>query len=360
MYKHDLIAVKNNSATEEFKNKFIAMMSGSEGDEVKNSTEARVELFSSEIARYLNPDNSFLQYFKQDTRLASGGKTMTLPQGVGNPTVTKGKLNPETKANGDAANTGTVTVRRNTKKSYTIEYFGTDPQVINMPEMKELSYDQRQDVLMAHADAILNEIANFAIIEIAHDDNTQGYLFKSTGATRASEVLGTVTVKGIAKNDLHKAKALLKKQGVKGPFYALPTPEQESDLIKSLDINFLESGRDEMIRKGIIGMINGINILDSRQNDAWNANVLYDTETVPGAYTKIALGATADGTTDASGMPVWGSNYVWKADGEQKVYSDLSNPIYKGDIYSAEKAFGATRGRLDGKGVVVIVEDIQP
>ena len=335
----------------------------SDDPKIQNATEARVTMYSAEIAKYFNPDNSFLKFSKQDSRFAGKGKTMKLPQSAGNPTVTKGKFNAETLANGDHSATGTVTVRRNTNKTYTIEYFGTDPQVINFPEETELSYNSRQDMLEAHANAIQNEIADYAIIEWALDDNTEGYIIDSTGTQRLSEVDSATNVLGIAKKDINNAVAILKSQKLpKGSkLYALPTPQQYNDLVKELDIDYLKGGFTKMVEDGIVGKIGGVFILDPRISDAGNYNVLYDTQTGgAGTYTKIALGGAVDGTTDANAMPIWSDKLMYRAEGSPKVYSWMNSPIYKGDVYASEVRFGATRGRSDNKGIVMIVEKIQP
>jgi len=351
----------NSSEVDALKRHVTNQIKSEKGKEIENSTEARVALYSTEIQKYLNSDNSFLQFSKQDTIFANSGKTKYLPQSVANPSVTKGKFNAETKANGDASNVGTVTVRRNTNKSYTIEYFGTAPQVINLPEDTELSYNARQDLLDAHAAAIMNTICNYALIEWSPTDNSNGYLVLSTGSDRLSEVDSTTTVKAITKNDVVNAVAVLRSQNLpKGSnLYALPTPQQYADLTKELDIDYVKGGNSKMLEQGILGKIAGVNILDPRQNDDWNANVLYDTETAPGTFTKQALGATADGTTDASCMIIWSDKTVYRAQGTPKVYSSLNDPLYKGDVFATEVRFGATKARSDEKGVVCIVEDIQ-
>jgi hypothetical protein len=108
-----------------------------------------------------------------------------------------------------------------------------------------------------------------------------------------------------------------------------------------------------MLEKGIVGKWGLINYLMPRQNDRWNANVLYD---LTGVNPVGVAYAGALNANCVSSMLVWNSNYVERNEGAVKFFSRKDDPIYMGDLFNWGVRFGASKRRLDGKGVIAVYE----
>lgn len=334
---------------------------------IKNATEPRMSLYSTRVQEFLTADNSFLQYFTQDGALAQAGANNVIPQSVGLPSVQIGARQPNTLNNGDPANKGTVTVRRNDQLTYPIEYFSTDPQVVDMPTDREVAYNKTTEMLKAHSDAIMTARANYALVEVQQDSQTSPYIVPTTGANRPSEVDGTTPVKAITYDDLVAVKQKFIQQNVfsnnpNAKIYAVISPAQWADIVKIENVIRYDansrSGDQNAINSGVIGNVLGIDFMFPRQNTEWQVNMAYDVLTTPGQFIKKPLGSVLTGASDTGAALFFCPDYVWKAEASPRVYSRIDDPEYYGSIYAIESAFGATRSRLDDKGVVMLSESL--
>jgi hypothetical protein len=70
---------------------------------------------------------------------------------------------------------------------------------------------------------------------------------------------------------------------------------------------------------------------------------------------KKAVGA-ATAVTDNLAVIAWADNYVRRAEGSVKVYTDIDNPLYLGSIFNAAVRAGGTAGRTDEKGVYALIQ----
>lgn len=333
---------------------------------ISNSTEPRMKLYTAEVQKALTADNSFLQFFRQDTALAKAGATNNIPQSAALPAVTVGARQPNTMTNGQTANKGTVKVRRNENLEYPIEYFSTDPMALEYSTDRETMYNRTSEALISQADAIKTSRANYALVEVAQPNTNKQFIIPTTGSNRKSEVDGTTNVRAISWNDLTAVKKTFHQQNIlannpSAQIYAVISPQQWEDIAKIENvIRYDASGRaaaQNMINSGIVGEVLGIKFMFPRQNTDWAVNIAYNVS-VAGTFTKKALGSSLTGSTDTGAALFFVGNQCWKAESSPRIYSRINDPEYFASIYAMEQAFGATRARKDGKGVVMLSETL--
>ena len=63
-----------------------------------------------------------------------------------------------------------------------------------------------------------------------------------------------------------------------------------------------------------------------------------------------------DVATELAAGLAWQQDCVSRAIGDVKMYDDMGNPTYYGDIYSFSVRTGGAPRRYDGNGIAVIVE----
>ncbi len=342
---------------------------------ISNSTESRMILYTSEIAPYLYPRNSFLQYSVSDTSFAANGKTKRLNISAEGPSVTKGRVYGTALAHGANAPTSTVKVRKNSGADVEIEYFRTTPDAISMELTSEVPYAARQEMLKAHADIIRFYIENFALVEWAQGaigtaetvDITQGannFFVFTSGDKRATGVQGgSGTVSAVTKDDLIALKSAFSRQQMSGKkIVFLPTVEQLEDMRKIPEfIDYEKNGQANKIAEGKIGRVYGVDILDERHREDWGANILYTYTALGTSSTETTLTKVEDTASSSTSMVsagiAWCVDEVVRAEGSTVVFPWNNSPIYYGDVYAAESRFGAYKRRADNKGVVMLVEN---
>lgn len=352
-----------------------------EGNSVVNSTESRMMMYSSEINAYLYPENTFLQYSRNNTAFGASGHSFRISDSSDAPKAYKGRLNALSKADKDEATANKVYLRKNFGSEVEIEYFRVDPVTIGMELTSEVPYDARQETLRAMADAANQLIANFTLVEWAQGVVGEAVSVKTakgavggandkfvftTGEARPNPVQGaTGNVKKFTKADMLAIATALQRQRMngRGTMYFLPTTDQWNDIMSWTGddsvLLYANTGRPDLVAKGILTEIYGVQILASRYRDDWGANILY-------SYTDEASGATSltkvDDTAVAGAKMVsagiaWVDSAVWRAEGSTVVFSTMANPITMGDDYASETRYTAYKGRTDGKGVVMLVEN---
>ena len=316
--------------------------------------------FSKEFQRNLVPDNSFYLKSKKDSAPAPDVTTVEIPQAGTAVSSTFGALQ-DGQANLANANSLTPIVRLNTKKSYSINVFGTEPVALQSIDLNTFSYNKRSELFQEHADVVNNQIGNFAAIEFAQDTaNTDLIVSTTDTATRTSDVVGGYAglVKRIAKEDIINIKRLFHRMnisGVENGLYSLITPEQWQDLLLIPEfVDYEKTGIESKLKQGLVGRLLGFEFY-VRQNESLNANVLYNETT----KAKIAYQA-APAVTDTSAAIFWHQSLVRHTQGAAQVFLQKNSPVYKSDVMSTDARFGATKSRLDGKGVVSLVETATP
>jgi hypothetical protein len=113
---------------------------------------------------------------------------------------------------------------------------------------------------------------------------------------------------------------------------------------------YLEFGR-AVLPTGDLPEVLGMKILVRSSTQA------YDQSGTPARKVLLATGSiAAPAATDNNSIMVVHQSYVRKAMGDIKFYEDMGNPLYYGDLYSAQVFHGASKSRTNGEGIVQIVQ----
>jgi hypothetical protein len=328
-------------------------------------SEVRITWFQRQLEKALFPDNTFLKYSKD------GGQpnvaTVEIPQATATNRPVLGGVNSGyyTTANNLANATGlTPIIRVNDKLTYNNTIIRLpNPIVIETLQEAELSYNKAAQIASEEADNLNTAIANYALAQWAQDNAS--YIIPSTGKTSAGVVESRISivtggyagaVKRFSYEDLLALQTAVRKQNINGgQWVALPTVEQWEDIRRIANVvDFEKTGNETMLKSGVIGKWDRILFLDPRQNDATQANVVYDI-TSTAAPVPIAYDGTINSNC-VSALLCWNADYVEKNEGSLVFFSRTKDPVYMGDLMNWGVRFGASKRRLDGKGVIAVYE----
>jgi len=327
--------------------------------------EVRVTWFQRQLEKRLFPDNSFLKYSK------NGGQpnvaTVEIPQATtSNRPVLGGVNSGYTTTANNLANASALTpiIRVNDKLSYNNTIIRLPkPIIIETLQEAELSYNKAAQIAEEEALNLNTAIADYALANWAQDN--ANYIIPTTGLSKAGIVEtrnGSVTgglsgsVKRFSFEDMLALQTAIQKQNISdGQWVALSTVEQWADIKRFLDVDFEQTANESMLRSGVLGKFGRILFLDPRQNDLYNANVVYDL-TAPTAPVPVAFDGTVN-VNCVSALLCWNANYVERNEGSLVFYSRTKDPLYMGDIMNWGVRFGASKRRLDGKGVIAMYEN---
>lgn len=329
--------------------------------------EVRLITFQKMLEKKLFPDNTFLKKSKNAGQ--PNAESIEIPQSLGGAEAVIGGVNSGyyTSAN-NLANASALTpvIRVNDKKTYSnIIMRPPNPFVFETLQDAELSYNKAQNVASEEADNLNTGIANYILTQwqptvYAHIVPTVG-LDKSGTVQKRTASTGTGggyagLVKKFAYADLLALEVSIKKQNViNGNWYALPTVELWDDLRHIQEIvDYDKTGNETMLKKGIVGKWGSINFLDPRQNDRWDANIMYDV-TVPATPVPVAYGGALNANC-VSALLVWNDKYVERNEGAIKFFSRKNDPVYMGDLVNWGVRIGGASRRNDEKGVFAVYE----
>ncbi|GAB3734949.1 phage capsid protein [Spirosoma lituiforme] len=291
------------------------------------------EIWQAQIVGNLYKDNEFLTRSTNADEYVVGGAAVHIPQSGAASGVSKNRTSLP----------ATVSKRTDTDITYGLDEYTTDPILIPNIDNIQLSYDKRASV-MAEDQAKLKEAQAEAILFTWGGSTTN--IIYTTGQTAATTLTGaTGTRKLFTKEDLRKAKVMFDKQNIPADGRTvLLTPEYLEQLLAdtSLAVNFVQYAN---IAEGIVGRVYGFDILV-------RASSLSFDKTTNAAK---APGSAAAGT-DNVGCLAWSKYSVERALGTVKMFEQLNNPLYYGDVYSFLVMLGGRVRRADGKGIAAIVE----
>lgn len=297
------------------------------------------ELWCNYIMDNLFKGNEFLSTLEDEGEYVLAGSVVHIPKAGANPAVTKNRsVFPA------------VAVRRvDTDLTYPLDWYSTEPTHIPNAEKYEISYDKLGSVLSSHVLSLGEQVADDALIKCAPSAALQ--IIRTTGADSAEALSpsATGTRKAFTKDELRRAQTLMNKLKIpKTDRYALLPPDMLAQLMS--DSTLL--GRDGMfggevdLKQGIVGRLYGFAIME-------RADVLvYNNAGTPVVK---AFGAAAAATDNMAAI-CYQSQAMTRALGSIHMYSRVDDPLYYGDIYSAEVKFGGRIKRAEG--VVAIVQAV--
>jgi hypothetical protein len=292
-----------------------------------------LEVWARYIIERFWKDNGFLKFAKDDSDYVQLGRIVHIPQPGSKPVVQKNRtVFPA------------VAVRRTDGEVlYQLDEYTTDPGHIPNIDAMHLSYSKQDNILGDHMSTLTETVADDMIIKWG----TNGATVKTTGAAVAPIPGQTGNRKGFGHLD---AKKLMIKMNVdnipkKGRKLMIDDNMYEFFYDSLGDTNARDFSRYVDSSNGIVGRIHGFDVMT-------RSSVLALTN----ADAVKALGAALAATDNLASL-AWHPDSVAFAMGDKKLFQDLNNPLYYGDIHSLLVMAGGRVRRSDGKGIYVITQD---
>ena len=234
--------------------------------------------------------------------------------------------------------------------NYNLDELTSDPTHIPDIEEIETNYDKRMSVLSTH----INEINKQACNHLAYrwGATLVANIVRTTGGTTPANTPGaTGNRKKLTLTDLMAAKQVLDDMDVpyEGRHILIP-----ASMYKNLVIDFktelmsADFRSEATIKDGVVQKIFGFNVYTRGKK-----NVLRYTNA--GTPVRI-LPSTAGAATDNAAALCWHEDFLARAKGAVKIYSDIDAPGYYGSVFSAMARIGGNKVYTDETGVVSIVE----
>lgn len=293
-----------------------------------------LETWANYIIERFWKDNAFLKNSYDDSDFILSGRIVHIPQPGAKPVVQKNR-----------SEFPAVTVRRtDTDVLYALDEYTTDPTHIPNIDKIHLSYSKQDSVLGEHMSTISETVADDLLIKWG----TNAAVVATTGGAAT----GTVApVAGQTGNRLGFHHTDLKKLMIKMNVDNVPKTDRYVLFDDNMFEFFYDSLSDNQSRdfsryadaeNGVVGKLHGFNI-------ATRSSVLAATS----ADAVKALGAALAATDNLCSI-AWYKNSIARAIGDTKLFQDLANPLYYGDVHSALVMAGGRVRRADAKGVYII------
>ncbi|MFV8364810.1 hypothetical protein [Flavobacterium sp. XS1P27] len=308
------------------------------------------EFWSSYIVEKLRRVNPHIALCFDESKYIQGGSIVYLPQAGAKPSVVKNR----------AFGAATAVQRGDTAVMYALDVFTTDPTAITTSEAMEISYEKTDSVLGDHTDTLAEAIGDEltynwirGVKPAANGGTTVEFLpvgrrIPTSGASIAvnAEDGQTGTRKATTYKEVQAMQAKFNKDNVpKEGRYAMMESYMEQEFLDSLSGNQMAAFQSSAdLANGVVGKFAGFTFLERSSVLAIQAN---GTFRLPGE----ALGAT-----DNLASIFWQKGSVTKALGDTKLFQDMDNPLYYGDIHSGLVKMGGRCRREDWKGVGLIVQ----
>lgn len=239
-----------------------------------------------------------------------------------------------------------VNQRTDTNNRLKMVEYTTDPYVVTNSEEFYTAYNKAQSVLGDHAGAIRDYFLQDSYFNVAPAGASR--IIRTTGATGGALVPGNSTAKKkLTRADLNRAATLLDRDGVpRTNRYLVLPPELYAELMDETSVTSRDFIDGRPIMTGMLTMIAGFMVTTSNLLPIW------DNQATPVVKAARSVGASGD---NYAGIFFHANSLFWAAS-SLKAFSDMENPTYYGDIYSALIYFLAGKFRTDQKGIGAIVQ----
>jgi len=299
----------------------------------------QTQVWVREIKEQLFPSNAFITRAISDDAFVNH-KQVNLPQAGALPGVERNRT----------VLPASISGRTDSVADYTIDEYTSDPTVIQDIEEIETSYEKRQSVLRQHINQLNLKMANWMQY---HWAATSGdFIVRTSGANRTAAISGaTGTRKKITLDDIFGVKNLMDDLDIpeEGRVCLLPS-YMYNDLMndeKSTLLSLEFSGRAR-VQDGMLNNLLGFELYKRGKN-----NVL----SYSNAATPVPRDPEASALITANAAALfWHPDFVRRALGTIKVYSDEDKPEWYGSIFSTMARAGGRKAYSDGTGVVALVE----
>lgn len=297
------------------------------------------EIWRSDIVHLLYKDNRFMEYALSADAFVKEGKFVHIPNASAGSNVVRNR----------AVFPAPVVKRTDTEAIYALEEFTSDPIWIPNIDTLQLSYDKRASVLQEDMAKLREVVAEWLLYNWANGIAGTNYqAIRTTGAATAATVAGaTGTRKALVKKDLANARFIMNRANVpqEGRIALIPS-DMMAALFDDPDLNKRDRALEADLKEGTVPRLYGFDLIERSTSQVYDGPSL--SAKVPGAGLVPA--------TDMNSVLCWQQNYVERAMGTVEMFEQTNSPTYYGDIYSFLVMMGGRRRRVDGTGIVAIVE----
>lgn len=241
-----------------------------------------------------------------------------------------------------------VSQRVDNDLTYDIDEFTTNPIHIPNVDNVELSYDKRMSVMLNDRQQLQKETSQNLLYKWMPEVVSQ--YIKTSGEAAPAHTTSAATGNRlkITKEDVLALSTRFNEDDV--PMLGrtlLLDAKMYADLIADITKENLQAFlASANVQQGILGNLYGFNVMMRSQ-------VLRLTST----GTLLEWSEVAQATEVAAAL-AWQQDCVSRAMGDVKMFSQMDDPLYYGDIYSFLMRVGGSMRRYDKKGVAVLMEGI--
>jgi hypothetical protein len=314
------------------------------------------EIWTDYIVGNLFKDNEFILESVDESNYVVGGTLVHIPQAG---TVSKAERNRSTLP-------ATITRRRDTDVTYALDELTTDPRYIPEADKVELSYN-KVDSCMTEDMAAIKQLSAESMLF----NWRPTFYIKSTGdAAAANTVYGTGNRKGVKVADFATAKTIFNKWGIaKNDRFVILWTEQLDQLAAELRASSNSNATLNAVYNPVTGTLEkleGFKIFERssvllasnstltavKNMFKWTSDDLLYT---PEEFVEIETEEKSAATTSCAVGLFWSKSAVARAMGDTKMFENIGDPTYFGDIYSFLQRLGGRARRGDGKGVLGLI-----
>lgn len=293
-----------------------------------------VKIFHSYIIEKIYQSVAFLTKSRDASDKVLGGAVVYIPQAGYAPTIIKN----------NNAWPLTAVQRTDSDVNYSLDAYSTTPSHVAWQELQAISYDKLDSVIGSHIDELIDVVAKDMLIKWA--PTVSGKQIATTGSNIGAVGAQTGTRKALASADIVKLMNAFNIDGIPQDNRQLLIDENMFEAFYSslsdTQMNAFNQFADN--KTGQLGKLHSFNIF-TRQGIAYAS----------GGNSPKALGSSVSGTDNLACL-AWHPNFVERAIGDTKLFSDKDNPLYQGDLFSAIVRAGGRKVREDNKGVYTIVQ----
>ncbi|MBQ4434250.1 MAG: hypothetical protein II894_08860 [Bacteroidales bacterium] len=304
------------------------------------------EVFANYIVEKLRRSNPHIGLAADESQYVKAGAVVHIPQAGNPPAVEKNR----------STYPAVATRRGDTSVTYALDSFTTEPVHVAWSEQAEISYDKTDSVLGDLVATLMETVGDNILYDwvaglknkgAAADTIPAANIIVTAGTLDSFEIAQGVSVQrnSFSYKDLESAQYLMNHQNVpKQGRYALLESKMYQQLLDSLSANQMAAFQAAAdLKNGICGRLFGFDILE-------RSNVL----TFTGTNTPVVPGTEITNAMNPAAL-CWQKDCVSIAKGDIMPYQDLGNPLYFGDIFSAEVKMGGRARRSGYEGVVAII-----
>lgn len=304
------------------------------------------EVFANYIVEKLRRSNPHVGLAADESQYVKAGAVVHIPQAGNPPAVEKNR----------STYPAVATRRGDTSVTYALDSFTTEPVHVAWSEQAEISYDKTDSVLGDLVATLMETVGDNILYDwvaglknkgAAADTIPVANIIVTAGTLDSFEIAQGVSVQrnSFSYKDLESAQYLMNHQNVpKQGRYALLESKMYQQLLDSLSANQMAAFQAAAdLKNGICGRLFGFDILE-------RSNVL----TFTGTNTPVVPGTEITNAMNPAAL-CWQKDCVSIAKGDIMPYQDLGNPLYFGDIFSAEVKMGGRARRSGYEGVVAII-----